>query len=422
MPRTTRGFSKAGELKTILDHMGRTQKWLAAQIKQALGTVKPQDKTVERLARGERVDARTFDRAVGILLGSRPTAAAIDMLRRYADLPVVAEPHLVVFGSRVPDIALEFDFSAHGGIGSESLRDEIVPARRRTIPAILQPLRDAHIREAKAAKRRSGDRNLTNDPSFALVRAIDHRHGEKGMRHWRYVLQIRPCRYFDWLWPNTVLDQTDAVIGGRRVVLQDLIAHTTLRSYLSQHSMRFEHLNGIEVSTPKLGTGTVLITKDNYVVVSERSPRLHIANRGYHLSAAEGVFATADGSDPKRSCLFAAASRGLNDELRVVEGKDYSLRELRCLAITLDQQRIQPQAFFLVKSQTLTFQRLRDRWPAARDGTESRRVLGLPWNEETARELVSGSLTVAGARYSAASNHVLAGFALAARHSLGVTE
>lgn len=422
MPRTTRGFEKPGELKDLLDKVGKSQKWLAARLKEALRVETPQIKTVERLVCGERVNARTFEHVIAVLIQSGPTADASEQLRCYAALPVVAEPHLVAFGLRVPSIALEFDFSLHGGIGSESLRDEILPARRRTVPEILRPLRDAFIREAKAARQKTGGRDLTNDPSFALVRAIDTRDGEKGPRNWRYVLQVRPCRYFDWLWPNTALDQTETKINQRSVVLQDRIGHPTLRAYLSQHCMKYEHLTDIEVSTPKLGTGTVFVTKDNYVVVSDRSPKLHIANRGYHLSVAEGVFATEDGSNPRRSCVFAAAVRGLKDELRVLEGRDYSFRDLRCLALTLDQQRVQPQVFFFLKSQKLTFRELHDRWPSAPDSTESRHLFGVPWTVEWAKELASGTLLIDRKRYLAASNHVLAGFALAARHSLGVCD
>jgi hypothetical protein len=201
---------------------------------------------------------------------------------------------------------------------------------------------------------------------------------------------------------------------------------------LDLYSPRLSELDRIQVATPKLGAGVVVVTADRFVVVSVRSPETAIAPGGFHLSVAEGMLSS-DVDHPRRRAPFAVAVRGLWDELGLVadvdvagpEDYDYRESDLRCLGLVLDTLRVQPMLFFYLNI-SLTFSEVYSRWLTAKDRPENRNLIAAVWTRETAKRLVSGTIqgTVRrGASHSGelrvSSNHAQAGFALAARYDFG---
>jgi hypothetical protein len=167
-------------------------------------------------------------------------------------------------------------------------------------------------------------------------------------------------------------------------------------------------------------------------VVTVRAAKLAIANEGYHLSVAEGMFAAdveacirpllgmaATAEDRNIPSVVATSVRGLSDELGLEAGTHYDLRQLRCLGLLFDMQRLQPYFVFFLKTKKVDLETVRECWKGARDCWEIRDILDLTWDKQTARRLVRGEeIFYKGRPVALASNHARAGFMLAACHLL----
>src|SRR5207253_2309801 len=79
---------------------------------------------------------------------------------------------------------------------------------------------------------------------------------------------------------------------------------TTIRQQLGLFGtrLRFDELKNFPYLSFRIGTGTVVITADNKIVVAIRSEKEAIAPSGYHLSVAEGMFES--DTEPAISRLF----------------------------------------------------------------------------------------------------------------------
>jgi len=343
------------------------------------------------------------------------------------DPPLFVEqpPRLTWAGVTVPQCILELDLTELGGFSANGFRIEVVAESvRSAVPESLRPLREQWLSDRIVAAAKS--RPLSNDPSFALVRLKTERPRPDGIWRCTYVLEVQPCTYYDFLWPNTCLDQ-GLVIDGRE---------TTLRQELRLSSVRLGELDQVQVATPKLGAGIVVVTSDRCAVVSMRAPDTAIAPGGYHLSVAEGMLKS-DVGNPRRTSPFAVAIRGLSDELGLVadtdrrSNYDYVESDLRCLGIMLDTLRIQPMLFFRLETK-LTFTAVYQKWLAAKDRPENKNLLAVRWEREIAKKLVQGEIHGSDSsgelargrspKLIVSSNHVQAGFALAAKHDFGPDE
>jgi hypothetical protein len=244
---------------------------------------------------------------------------------------------------------------------------------------------------------------------------LDHRwwEGELRTRTHQYEIHVQECRYFDFLWPNTCLDEP-LELGGRA---------TSLREQLGLLNPRLADLETLSAVTPKLGAGVVVLTSDDCAVVAKRGKSLAIAAGGYHLSVAEGA-SIEDMDEGKPPAPFAIAERGLLKELNLVAGQDYQRSDLRCLGTVLDTERIQPMFFFILRTH-LTFDQVAQRWARAEDRSENPNLIRVPWSPPNAYRLVRGEIELEDSRTGvvehrgAASNHARAGYALTALHVFG---
>lgn len=356
-------------------------------------------------------------------------ATSFDDIRMfYADSPplfIEESPDLSWSGITVPNCVLELPWTDLGGITTKSdkihlLVENLNPPIQQVVPAALASVRDDWLREREATAART--RPLSNDPSYALVGLTPKRIRTDGDWRCSYVLRVRECKYYDFLWPNTCLDEP-VLMSGKR---------TTLRDVFDLHTPRVSELDRVQVATPKLGAGVVVVTADRFVVVSVRSPDTAIAPGGYHLAVAEGMLSS-DVGHPRRQAPFSVAVRGLQDELGLVadvdaeapDRYDYRESDLRCLGLVLDTLRVQPMLFFYLNT-SLTFSEVYSRWLEAKDRPENRNLIAAVWNRETAKQLIRGSIhgvVRRGASRSVelqvSSNHAQAGFALAARYKFG---
>ncbi|MEQ1906988.1 MAG: helix-turn-helix transcriptional regulator [Pirellulaceae bacterium] len=399
--------------------------------------------TLEELAKVADISPRTVDHVVSkskkvnpssktilaIAKALNPSAVSFDVIRSlYADdapLFVEPEPKLTWSGITVPNCVSEYDFTDHD-FDSTKFRFEIdeTDVSPAELPIGLKSLRDQWLKERQAKAARS--RPLSNDPSYALVDVDPDRSRPNGQYACTYILRVKPCSYFDFLWPNTCLDEP----------IQFDSRSTTLREELGLTSPRladFQKANTVAAfATPKLGAGVVVITAGPSVVVSCRSKDTAIAPGGYHLSVAEGILVT-DVNNSKRRSAFAVAIRGLNDELGLIADSDdgskdkskhdYQESSLFCLGIVLDTLRIQPVLFFYLDARHLTFDQIYEKWKSAKDRPENQNLISMPWTAENAAKLVEGPIHGAKPgspntriKMEVSSNHAQAGFALAAKH------
>jgi len=284
------------------------------------------------------------------------------------------------------------------------------------LPASLHPARDRFLTALKPRAEATG-KTCDNNLSYSLAR-IDVTRPQGGAELERktvYRLVFRPTDYFHFQFPNNSLDDTIEVNG----------RETTARAELGLNA---EELSLERLQTAKchfkLGTGTVIITKPDtpggpeHVVVSIRSYRQLMVGRAqgasYHLSAAEGMLRPADGPDGNPT-PFRTAARSLKEELGLIPGRHFEESELRCLGVYLDTKRAQPFVLMFVRV-PLTFEEVRARWKQAPHRHENEKVLGLPWTQENAHSLCTGSFEDDDGAYNVASNHAQLGFLLAAAH------
>ena len=230
--------------------------------------------------------------------------------------------------------------------------------------------------------------------------------------------KMKRTTYFDFYF-NTRLDEPFVQNGQT----------TTPRQVLGLYGNRISmwNLRDYPFLSFRMGTGTVVITRDNKIVVPVRSKKDMIAGAGYHLSVAEGMYEVdvqacigkyfnepitrTARRDPS---VVATSVRGLKDELGLVAGEHYDPNDLLCLGVLFDVRRLQPYVVFYLKCKR-DFERVHHLWERAADRWENIDVLGLDWNEHTAEQLVKGrGVRFNGQEQPLASNHALAGYMLAA--------
>ncbi|MHB8117431.1 MAG: caspase family protein [Methanothrix sp.] len=279
-------------------------------------------------------------------------------------------------------------------------------------PANFTAITKKYLEQKKKEAIKAGI-TFDNNLSYSLYTiSVEREQDLSGFRHNRYTLHLRPTDYFSFVFPNLALDEMIEIAGNKTTPRKELgLAHNRIRIENFPDYLCHFHI----------GCGTVFITSDNKIVISIRS-RLEFVAGGdkYHLSAAEGMLRPVDEQNGKISPFFTSM-RSLKDELGLEKDVDFLEDDIWCIGIMLDTLRAQPFCIFYAKSALISFDELRAKWQLrAKDKHENRDIIGMKWNEETARILLGGSMDYRNTLVEVASNHAQTGFMLAALHEFGM--
>lgn len=309
------------------------------------------------------------------------------------------------------------------------------------LPTELEILKQKEIADKKAHSELNG-LTLDNNGSFGLRRIdVSRPEGTNGKRNNIYKLILEPTDYFSFVFPNLCLEKpyySDATQENH--TLRDMLSLD--KKVLSISTMR----NFPQVQF-KVGTGTLVVTKDGYVICSVRSMNQFIAGKqsndeiSVHLSAAEGMYRSvnnplcSDIDDQNKPSPFATSARSLKDELNLSD-EHFETKNISCIGYFTDLKRAQP--FFLFYLQlNLTIDEFFSIYSnTSADIHENEAIFALPKNFENLNKLFSGVsfseldtkypaiytdffTTNSGTKVRIASNHAKAGFASYAFKDLG---
>lgn len=287
-------------------------------------------------------------------------------------------------------------------------------------------------------------RTFDNNGSYSLHRIdVNRPESEKGRRENIFKLTCYPTDYEHFVFPNLVLDE--------EVYFDFSQEKETVRNItgLSKDKLSISNIENLEPYHFKIGTGSILITNDGYVIASIRSRKQFVAGDignnfiQIHLSTAEGMFRSA--TNPLASDLinghpnpFATSVRSFADELNLHAQHGITPEGIRCLGYFMDKKRAQPFFLFILKSKKLSlsdvFSQLGD---TPDDIHENDWIVGLKWNptnilklfkdnsiasfdyEVPSREKEEFESFTSGKRIKLASNHAKAGFAIGALYDFG---
>lgn len=311
----------------------------------------------------------------------------------------------------VPYIVPELIFLGKRALRYDQIRSELISPPYPCLPEQLQTLQQDYLHRRRKEAHQQGT-TFDNNLSYSLHDIVVSRDQDsEGRRQRIYTLRICPTDYYNFVFPNLILDEP--------IIIQK--EQTTLRHYLGMEhdKLRLENLSSYACHF-KLGAGTVFITKDNRIVFSIRSHRQFVVGgTKYHLSAAEGVLRPVDEENGHFS-PFLTSIRALEEELGLERDVDFATSDLRCLGFLIDTLRAQPFFIFYVRSQTIDFDTLKSKWVLeALDRHENLDIIGLPWNVSTAKDILDGKFVYQGTLLEAASNHAQSGFKLASLHEFG---
>lgn len=246
----------------------------------------------------------------------------------------------------VEDIRIENSFVSRP-LTSDSFDSELTDYKGK-LPERIEKLKTKEL--ARYSTSNDG-RTFDNNASFALRRIdVSRPEGGDGKRNNIYKLILEPTDYYSFVFPNLFLDKSyyDENTQEDRP-LRDLLS-------LSKESLSISTLTEHPDFQFKVGTGTLLITKDNYLICSVRSNKQFVAGKqngneiAVHLSAAEGMYrsrnvpSSSDCIDGKKPSPFATSARSLTDELNLTEDQ-FKPSDICCLGYYFDLKRAQP--FFL---------------------------------------------------------------------------
>lgn len=299
------------------------------------------------------------------------------------------------------------------------------------------------IEDKKVIAARDG-KTLDNNASYSLHRIdVSRPEGVRGARENIYTLICYPTDYEHFIFPNLVLDE--------QVLCELSQEKNSIRNItgLRKEALFIANIGNLEPYHFRIGTGSVLLTNDGYVIASVRSRKQFVAgdvgdnNIQVHLSTAEGMFRStkenieSDLIDGEPN-PFATSIRSFDKELNLKAQHGITPEGLRCLGYFMDKTRAEVFFLFLLKSTTLSlsdvFSLLGD---PSTDIQENDWVIGLKWNPTNVLKLFNNDLvtsfdyavpsrvkeefeySTAGKRIRLASNHAQAGFAVAALYDFG---
>lgn len=309
------------------------------------------------------------------------------------------------------------------------------------LPDAIETLKQQEISGREKLAREDG-KTFDNNASYALRRIdISRPEGPDGKRKNVYKLILEPTDYYSFIFPNLCLDKSyynEATQENH--TLRDMLA-------IDRRRLSISTLPDFPTCQFKVGTGTLLVTKDGYLVCSVRSGSQFIASKqnkdemAVHLSAAEGMYrsennpASSDIDTEGRPSPFVTCARSLEDELNL-SAEHFEANSICCLGYFFDLKRAQPFFLFYLEIDLSVDQFFSNYSNTSTDIHENEAIFALPKNFDSVKKLFSGctfgeldaSYPVmyedffkgnSAAKVRIASNHAKAGFATYVFRELG---
>lgn len=300
------------------------------------------------------------------------------------------------------------------------------------------------IKEISTKKKHSEKNGITfdNNASFALRRIdISRPEGENGKRKNTYKLILEPTDYYSFAFPNLCLDKAyynEATQENH--ILRDMLD-------MDKKTLSISAITNLTNCQFKVGTGTLLITRDRYLICSVRSKNQFIASKqrnqeiAVHLSAAEGMYRSlnnplsSDVTSEGKPSPFVTSARSLTDELNLGE-EHFNKEDICCLGYFMDLKRAQPFFLFYLEIDLTVGEFFSIYSNTSTDIHENEAIFALPNKFDNLKQLFLGApFDALGAKFPAmyndffecnsatkvriASNHAQAGFATYALKNLG---
>ena len=252
----------------------------------------------------------------------------------------------------VEDIRIENIFTTNP-LKSDCFDSEVVDFNGKLHDEI-ESIKIKEIKEKRVLASKNG-MTFDNNASFALRRIdVSRPEGENGKRKNIYKLILEPTDYYSFVFPNLCLD--------KRYYNEHTQEHHLLRESLSLYKERLSISTLIDHPNTqfKIGTGTLAVTSDRYLICSVRSRNQFVATKqdsnelSIHLSTAEGMYRSVNNKlssdcfqDGKPS-PFITSLRSLKDELNLDE-EHLTINDISCFGYFLDLKRSQPFFLFFTK-------------------------------------------------------------------------
>ncbi|WP_337074847.1 hypothetical protein [Aeromonas veronii] len=323
----------------------------------------------------------------------------------------------------------------------ESSFDAEVREYQPTNAEYIEKLKTKEIADKKEYSEKNG-KTFDNNASFALRRIdVSRPEGKNGKRVNVYKLIIENTDYYNFVFPNLCLDK-----AYYNEVTQE---NHTLRDMLNldKKVLSISTMTDFKNCQFKIGTGTLLVTKDGFLICSVRSKNQFVASKqsnqeiAVHLSSAEGMYRSlnnplsSDVNSEGKPSPFVTCARSLIDELNLNE-EHFDKEDIVCLGYFMDLKRAQPFFLFYLKIDLTVDEFFSVYSNTSTDIHENEAIFALPNKLESLKNLFLGTpFDALGARFPAmykdffdakktvkvriASNHAQAGFAAYALKDLG---
>ena len=305
-------------------------------------------------------------------------------------------------GFRVDNIKTVFScLTPATAIPQEDLFTEYEPEERR-LPGDIELLKNTYWPALQQASLRDG-KKCEDDPAYSLEQFVVGRPavGDSRQRKLTLTLRFTPTSFATFATTNLMLDDPR---------LDDSTGKVSIREKydLKPGSIDFDHLDRLPLHL-RFGTNTVVVTRDNFIVLTIRSTTQLMdsggnMNKPYRVHVVgEGMLGGHDVDDLGKPSPFATVQRALKDELGL-EDKHYNPADVRLLALNFDYNRCQPIALFAVRLNT-SFDELVSLGVVAKDRHEHSGLVPLRNDPSEVYSLLTGQKSYRGRKLIAAVNH-----------------
>ncbi|MEZ8699307.1 hypothetical protein [Vibrio lentus] len=305
----------------------------------------------------------------------------------------------------------------------------------------IEQLKSKEIEVKKEYSEKNG-MTFDNNASFALRRIdVSRPEGKNGKRVNVYKLILEHTDYYSFVFPNLCLDKA--------YYNEDTQENHTLREMLNMDKkvLSISAMTDFSKCQFKIGTGTLLVTRDGFLICSVRSNKQFVASKqsnqeiAVHLSSAEGMYRSlnyplsSDVNSEGKPSPFVTSARSLIDELNLDE-EHFTKEDISCLGYFMDLKRAQPFFLFYLKIELTAEEFFSVYSNTSTDIHENEAIFALPGNFDSLKMLFQGApFDALGAQFPSmyrdffesnkatkvriASNHAQAGFATYALKDLG---
>ncbi len=328
---------------------------------------------------------------------------------------------------------------------SSPLKEESFDAEVREYnPTISENIEQIKLKELEAKQKQSEKNGMTfdNNASFALRRIdVSRPEGKNGKRVNVYKLILEHTDYYSFVFPNLCLEKS--------YYNEATQENHTLRDMLNmdKKALSISAIPDFSNCQFKVGTGTLVVTRDGFLICSVRSKNQFVASKqnnqemAVHLSSAEGMYRSlnnplsSDVNSEGKPSPFATSARSLTDELNLTE-EHFDKENIFCLGYFMDLKRAQPFFLFYLKVDLTADEFFSVYSNTSTDIHENEAIFALPNNFDNLKNLFLGtSFDSLQAKFPVmykdffesnkaikvrvASNHAQAGFATYALKDLG---